>query len=293
MKKRRILTAVLALALAAGLWKVPASAVYQVNWDPQPADWAKEQMEDLADAGILAQGTYNPTAVMTRGRFCYFMVHLVQRVGRRDLLRQVKPMPADYFDDVASETGYGGRYNVYTAASYGLTEGALVDGRRLADCDSDLTREQGAKMMCALMDALEDFTGMDAGGGSGPVVFVDADSISPWARESVDRASSLGILKGDEAGRFNPQGVLTFQEACVMLDRAFRQAEEAGVKTTASAVSSPGWRRTLTGVWRMPRPGCTGWKTTGLPRCFKSRVPMTEALRSGWRTLTPRATPSG
>ena len=129
MKKRRILTAVLAVALAAGLWKVPASAVYQVNWDPQPADWAKEQMEDLADAGILAQGTYNPTAVMTRGRFCYFMVHLVQRVGRRDLLRQVKPMPADYFDDVASETGYGGRYNVYTAASYGLTEGALVDGR--------------------------------------------------------------------------------------------------------------------------------------------------------------------
>lgn len=233
MKKRRILTAVLAVALAAGLWKVPASAVYQVNWDPQPADWAKEQMEDLADAGILAQGTYNPTAVMTRGRFCYFMVHLVQRVGRRDLLRQVKPMPADYFDDVASETGYGGRYNVYTAASYGLTEGALVDGRRLADCDSDLTREQGAKMMCALMDALEDFTGMDAGGGSGPVVFADADSISPWARESVDRASSLGILKGDEAGRFNPQGVLTFQEACVMLDRAFRQAEEAGVKWDA------------------------------------------------------------
>ena len=102
----------------------------------------KEQLEDLADAGILAQGTYNPTAVMTRGRFCYFMVHLVQRVGRRDLLRQVKPMPADYFDDVASETGYGGRYNVYTAASYGLTEGALVDGRRLADCDSDLPKSQ-------------------------------------------------------------------------------------------------------------------------------------------------------
>ena len=81
MKKRRILTAVLAVALAAGLWKVPASAVYQVNWDPQPADWAKEQMEDLADAGILAQGTYNPTAVMTRGRFCYFMVHLVLRTS--------------------------------------------------------------------------------------------------------------------------------------------------------------------------------------------------------------------
>ena len=65
MKKRRILTAVLAVALAAGLWKVPASAVYQVNWDPQPADWAKEQMEDLADAGILAPVSYTHLTLPT------------------------------------------------------------------------------------------------------------------------------------------------------------------------------------------------------------------------------------
>ena len=117
-------------------------------------------------------------------------------------MSDVSRKPADYFDDVASETGYGGRYNVYTAASYGLTEGALVDGRRLADCDSNLTREQAAKMMCALVDALEKYTGAKLEETSAPKAFADGETISPWARESVDRASALGLLKGDEAGRF-------------------------------------------------------------------------------------------
>ena len=228
MRKDRILSAALALLLAVGACMPQASAVIsEVKWEKEPASWALEQMEDLADGGILGQGTYNPTVIVTRGQFCYFMVNIIHREGRRDLLSAAAPMPVNYFEDVASEDGFGGRYNVYTAAAYGLTEGALVDGKRLADCDNNLTREQAAKMMCALVDALEKYTGAKINETEAPRTFADADSISPWAKESVDRASALGLLKGDEAGRFNPQGILTFQEACVMLDRAFRAAEAA------------------------------------------------------------------
>lgn len=230
MKRRRFFDAVLPLLLAAGTClSPPRAAGAEVEWWEEPAPWALEQMEDLADGGVLPHGTWDPTGIMTRGQFCYFMVNLVQREGQRDLLSAVPPMPADYFDDVTSEDGFGGRQNVYTAAAYGLTEGALEDGRRLARLDDILTREQAAKMMCSLLDALRLYTGLEDGRAGEPRTFIDADAISPWAREYVDRASALGILKGDETGRFNPQGVLTFQEACVMLDRAFRQAEEAAV----------------------------------------------------------------
>ena len=227
MKKNRILAGVLALALTVSPWTVPAAA--GVDWAEEPASWAIEQMEDLANSGVLGQGSYHPTVIMNRGQFCYFMVNIIHREGRRDLLSTASPVAVDYFDDVTSLDGFGGQFNVYTAAAYGLTEGASVDGKRLADCGSNLTREQAAKMMCALVDALEKYTGAKLEETSAPREFTDGETISPWARESVDRASALGLLKGDEAGRFNPQGILTFQEACVMLDRAFRAAEEANL----------------------------------------------------------------
>ncbi len=228
MKRAYFAGTALALCLTLGLCRMPAMAA-NVTWREEPADWAAEQMEDLADGGILGQGTYDPTATMTRGQFCYFMVNLVQRVGQRDLLRDVAPMPVNYFDDVTSTDGFGGRQNVYTAAAYGLTEGAMVGDQRLAQLDSVLTREQAAKMMCSLLDALRIYTGLEDDQAGTPVTFLDADTISPWAEEYVDRASALGILKGDDRGNFNPQGILTFQEACVMLDRAFLQGEEASV----------------------------------------------------------------
>ncbi len=231
MKGKRCLGVALALLLTLGTWAAPASAVMaEVTWDKEPAAWAIEQMEDLASGGILGQGGYDPTVIVSRGQFCYFMVNIIHREGRRDLLSAADPVAVDYFDDITSKDGFGGRYNMYTAAAYGLTEGALVNDKRLADCDNNLTREQAAKMMCALVDALERYTGAKMDPVEPPRVFADADDISAWAREAVDRASALGLLKGDEAGRFAPKGVLTFQEACVMLDRAFRAAEEAALR---------------------------------------------------------------
>ena len=160
MKEKRFLSLMLVLALTVGACLSPASAAMgTVEWKEAPAAWALDQMEDLANGGILGQGTYHPSATMTRGGFCYFMVNIIHREGRKDLLRAVSPVAVDYFDDVESLDGFGGRQNVYTAAAYGLTEGAMVDGKRLADCDSSLTREQAAKMMCALVDALEKYTG--------------------------------------------------------------------------------------------------------------------------------------
>lgn len=60
-----------------------------------------------------------------------------------------------------------------------------------------------------------------------PLTYIDKDSISDWALESVARATEKGILKGDENGRFNPKGTLTRAEFAAIISRllGFGEAE--------------------------------------------------------------------
>lgn len=63
--------------------------------------------------------------------------------------------------------------------------------------------------------------------------FVDRAQISPWALESVNRAAALGILQGDQNGRFDPKGGLTWEQACVMIHRSYQAVKEAKAQGAA------------------------------------------------------------
>lgn len=80
-------------------------------------------------------------------------------------------------------------------------------------------------MMCAAIDALEIYGGVPAPQEGEEKSFTDQGSISSWAVDSVARAARMGILQGDASGKFNPKGTLTWQEACVMVDRIYTSAE--------------------------------------------------------------------
>ena len=227
---RRTLCALLSafILLSGGVWAGAFSR--------EPDAWAAGQVKGLEDAGLLQNlwlsGTA-PDAVITRGQFCQLLVNLIHL----EASERQSPLPADYFEDIASTVSPdspGGRYDMYYAAAYGLTEGVNRNGRRLADCGGALTREQAAKMMCALLDALEHYAGVTPEPSGAARSFADAGSISPWAADSAARAASLGMFQGDQAGRFNPQKSLTWQEACVLVDRSYQAAEEAAVRRDAA-----------------------------------------------------------
>lgn len=231
MRTRRFLSLLMALSLMLGLFQLPAAAA-----DVEaPAAWAAEQMANLDDAGILgAQNDWHPTWMISRGRFAWLMVNVLQREGVPGLLSAVPPIQADYFSDLGSKEGYGGRYNMYDAVAYGLMDGVREGNQLLADCDNNVSREQAAKMICSLVDALERYCGPLGQTVGSPMTFADAADISPWAVEWVNRASALGIMKGNNEGKFEPQNTLSIQEAYVMIDRVFRMAEEARIQRDKS-----------------------------------------------------------
>lgn len=199
-----------------------------------PPAWSAQQLATLQDESLfrgLSTESIASTAPIRRGEFCQLLVNLVQKEMTQERFDAIPPKDASYFDDLsysAAQYAPGGKYNMYYAAAYGITEGAVKNGRRLADINALLTREQAAKMMCSAIDFLErDVVGGELMAQGTAKTFGDAASISTWAADYVDQASGLGIMEGDERGNFNPAGTITWNEAGVMVSRAFDAAESA------------------------------------------------------------------
>jgi hypothetical protein len=55
--------------------------------------------------------------------------------------------------------------------------------------------------------------------GENNVAFEDVGKISAWAQDSVAKIAKIGIMQGDENGRFNPAAPLTRAEMAVIAGR--------------------------------------------------------------------------
>jgi hypothetical protein len=73
-----------------------------------------------------------------------------------------------------------------------------------------ISREEAAVMLsrCAALPT-----------GENNVAFEDVGKISAWAQDSVAKIAKIGIMQGDENGRFNPAAPLTRAEMAVIAGR--------------------------------------------------------------------------
>jgi len=139
--------------------------------------------------------TFRPDQRVTR---LQFTVMLARALGLRPVV------PADLpFKDTVPEWAAG-----YVAAALraGLVSG-FADGTFRGD--DPITREQLAAMVVRAAGTV----------ARQPLNFVDAHAISEWARESVEAAVTMGIVKGFEDGTFRPQGTATRAQAATMTSR--------------------------------------------------------------------------
>ncbi len=207
-----------------------------------PASWAADSIQYLEDyllfEGLSNSTTRSSTSKITRGEFCQLLVNVARSESDMTVIDAIPPKEADYFSDISysvTEDAPGGKYDMYYAAAYGLTEGATQgDGVRNALCSTRLTREQAAKMMCSLVTFFEAHSGAGIYEKSTANQFADAGQVSFWARESVELASAYGIMQGDEKGCFNPAQNLTWEEAAVMAARAHQAAMKSREKLDSS-----------------------------------------------------------
>lgn len=57
------------------------------------------------------------------------------------------------------------------------------------------------------------------------MAYSDANNISDWAKDSVEKVTSLGIMEGDGSGNFNPKNYITREEIAVVISKLIDNKE--------------------------------------------------------------------
>ncbi|MBP3965444.1 S-layer homology domain-containing protein [Paenibacillus lignilyticus] len=170
--------------------------------DISATHWAADAIAKLSAEHVVEGVTdslFGPTKEVTRAEFAAFLARKLN----------LKASGKNKFSDVASGKWYA---DEVTAAA----EAGIVQGRTATTFapDAKVTREE---MVVMLMKAYEIISGKKADAQSADASFADQSSISAWAANAVNAASSLGMVQGREQNMFLPKGYATRAEAALLI----------------------------------------------------------------------------
>lgn len=143
---------------------------------------------------------------ITRAEFAQLLEILVSSIPQDNVPYRYPGM----FKDIAESPNW---FSIVYCTSRGLFAGT---SETTFSPDGTLTREQAAKLLCTLLD----FFRVAADEQTQVAPFADADAISGWAVQFVDRAVRGGLMQGD-GERFDPQAPVSREMAAVLLERVF------------------------------------------------------------------------
>lgn len=195
---------------------VPTPTPTPGNGDLEPSDgdfadtkghWAQEAIAAVAEKGVIKgkeNGQFGPDDTVTRAELIAMAV--------RALGMSEQPYQGG-FADVAATDWYAGV--VQTALEIGL----IAEAENFRPNDM-VTREEMSKIFTGIAQSLEV---LEALPDDYQTTFVDAESISEWARDYVKTAAYNGLMSGMEDGSFNPQGNATRAEAATVIYRILQK----------------------------------------------------------------------
>ncbi|MCI8473822.1 MAG: S-layer homology domain-containing protein [Oscillospiraceae bacterium] len=196
--KKRLLSLLCALALTTGLCRAAKAKYPDIAGD----EWFVDAVEDMTEKGImtgLEGGLFGPYEPVTRAT----VITVLWRLEGSPATDTADPFPD------AEEDWYGPQaaWAKETGVASGYDDGSF-GGRDL------VTKEQ---LACFLYRYAQYKQEPLASGALG--LFRDAEAISPWAEEAVRHAVGVGILKGNDKGTLEPQGIANRAALAVMLQR--------------------------------------------------------------------------
>ncbi|RAU99864.1 S-layer homology domain-containing protein [Paenibacillus sp. YN15] len=181
----------------------------KIVFEDTAGHWAEKSIQ-LAVSKQLFEGVsdkqFAPDATMTRGM-------LVTVLGRLAKVK-VDSYTTVPFADVDPDQYYA-KYVAWAADNRivsGFEDGSFAP-------DQAISREQLAVIFANYIK----FAGIDLTllyADAAAEQFADADSISPWAADSVRLARQAGIVQGREDNRFDPKGTATRAEVTAIIARA-------------------------------------------------------------------------
>lgn len=175
-------------------------------WDVPNTSWYFDEVDRAVTMGLF-NGTdvyrFSPDGEMTRAMFVTTLCRLMKSKGC-----YTPPQQTQSFTDVPA-----GQW--YSEAAAWAAENNIVLG--YGDGSFRPERTISREEMCVILDRLLNMIGKETDGT--PKSFADADSISDWAKESVNRLSACGIVNGQSGNRFAPLSSSTRAEAATVLLR--------------------------------------------------------------------------
>lgn len=168
------------------------------DYEDVETHWARADILALGERnalGFAGNSYFQPDAQITRAEVaaltssCFGMERAESKVIYADV-----PQDSPYYKEI------------YSVAANNVMNG--VSGRFFPE--NPITRQEMAAVLCNIYESIK---GGSSQTPSAAVQFADAEQISEWARDSVEAASAMGVMTGDENGNFNPQGFLTRAEA--------------------------------------------------------------------------------
>lgn len=203
--KKRLLSMILAALMLSSICITSAGAEDTLPFkDVGAKKWFYEAVKYVFENELMNGTTadkFEPNTKMTRAMF-------VTILGR---LHGAKPYESGAFSDVKKNSWYSGY--VCWASDNEIFTGFPDNTFRP---NESLTREQMATAMTRYVQYLGISPVKDP---TAPVTFADNKKIANWAKEFVNYMKTYGLVKGDNAGNFNPKGTLTRAEAATIVQR--------------------------------------------------------------------------
>ncbi len=179
---------------------VPVSANEATTPLAPPSDWALGDVKKAAEANITSNDiTYNYRKAITRAEFCALTYNFII-----NNIKPPVPKASINFTDTSS-------VEVNVLYDMGIIKGK-AEG--IFAPNDFLTREEAATIIIRLVNTL-----MPVPVTEMYYAYDDEADISPWAADSVQIISNMGIMKGVGNNSFAPLATYTTEEAIVTLVR--------------------------------------------------------------------------
>ena len=208
MKKKISLT-LTSLCLAAGM-------CFSAQAAPLNSPWADSFVAEAEQIGILPDFMFNDdlTENITREEFCELAYLTIE---------QAADLNSVVITYLARETNFTDTDNKAVTA---LKRMGVITGRTSTkfEPESLLTREEAAVILNNMADYFELTKFVNNNG------FKDRNSISSWAKESVDNVCGMNIMSGIGDGVFDPGGNYTKEQAVSTMVRFFNSFPDEASK---------------------------------------------------------------
>lgn len=215
---KRIISVILTalFVLSSAVMFISAEEVKNPFADVKAKDWFYADVMSAVECGLMKGITdteFQPKGNMTRAQVVTILARLAirkEKLTEEELARYDRE---SQFSDIKKGKWYTKEVN--WAADKSLVNG-YEDGTFKPD--NSVTRQELAKLIMGLVNYLE-VEIPDASGTGGR--FKDAKLIQSWAKPFVDEMKKKGLIKGDDAGNFNPTKTASRAEVTTIAVRLY------------------------------------------------------------------------